>query len=72
MLAGVVLKPLKLLPDDRGFRMGLLRNDEQMFEAFGQVYMTACMRGVAKAWHYHRRQTDHFTCVGGDGLAGPL
>jgi dTDP-4-dehydrorhamnose 3,5-epimerase len=21
--------------------------------------------GVVKAWHYHKKQTDHFVCVGG-------
>jgi dTDP-4-dehydrorhamnose 3,5-epimerase len=68
MLAGVVVKPLKLIPDDRGFLMELLRADEPIFEAFGQVYITGCQRGVAKAWHYHRQQTDHFVCVGGSAL----
>ncbi len=68
MIAGVVVKPLKLLPDDRGFLMEMLRADEPAFEAFGQVYITGCKGGVAKGWHYHRLQTDHFTCVGGTAL----
>ncbi len=68
MIAGVVVKPLKLLPDERGFLMELLRSDEPVFEAFGQVYITGCRSGVAKAWHYHRQQTDHFTCVEGTAL----
>jgi dTDP-4-dehydrorhamnose 3,5-epimerase len=68
MIAGLVVKPLKLIPDDRGFLMELLRSDEPVFEAFGQVYITCCQGGVAKAWHYHRQQTDHFICVGGTAL----
>lgn len=68
MIAGVVIKPLKLIPDDRGFLMELLRADDALFEAFGQVYITGCQRGVAKAWHYHREQSDHFACVGGTAL----
>lgn len=68
MIAGVVVKPLKLLPDDRGFLMELLRADEPVFEAFGQVYITGCKVGVAKAWHYHREQSDHFMCVSGTAL----
>jgi dTDP-4-dehydrorhamnose 3,5-epimerase len=68
MIAGVVIKPLKLLPDDRGFLMELLRSDESVFEAFGQVYITGCKAGIAKGWHYHREQSDHFACVGGTAL----
>jgi dTDP-4-dehydrorhamnose 3,5-epimerase len=68
MIDGVVTKTLKPLRDDRGFLMEMLRADEALFEAFGQVYMTGCVRGVAKGWHYHRRQTDHFVCVYGTAL----
>jgi dTDP-4-dehydrorhamnose 3,5-epimerase len=68
MIAGVMIKPLKLLPDDRGFLMEMLRADEPVFEAFGQVYITGCQAGVAKGWHYHREQSDHFVCVAGTAL----
>ena len=68
MIHGVQVKPLKVLPDDRGFLMEMLRADEPLFEGFGQVYLTGCSRGVAKAWHYHRKQTDHFVCVWGTAL----
>ncbi|MFB3820398.1 MAG: dTDP-4-dehydrorhamnose 3,5-epimerase family protein [Candidatus Methylomirabilales bacterium] len=65
---GVVLKPLRPLTDERGFLMEMLRSDEPLFEGFGQVYITGCRRGVAKGWHYHREQTDHFVCVAGAAL----
>jgi dTDP-4-dehydrorhamnose 3,5-epimerase len=68
MIHGVQAKPLRVFPDDRGFLMEMLRADEPIFEQFGQAYLTACRRGVAKAWHYHRQQTDHFVCVGGTAL----
>lgn len=58
MIAGVIIKPLKLIPDDRGFLMEMLRADDPIFERFGQVYITGCKEGVAKAWHYHKEQTD--------------
>lgn len=63
MIHGVQVKPLKVLPDDRGFLMEMLREDDAIFERFGQIYITGCRRGVAKAWHYHREQTDPFVCV---------
>jgi dTDP-4-dehydrorhamnose 3,5-epimerase len=68
MIEGVGIKALKLIRDDRGFLMEMLRCDEAMFEAFGQVYLTGCLAGVAKAWHYHKEQTDHFVCVAGKAL----
>jgi dTDP-4-dehydrorhamnose 3,5-epimerase len=36
-----------------------------MFTRFGQVYLTSCYPGIVKAWHAHRRQTDHICCVSG-------
>ncbi|MFQ5585242.1 MAG: dTDP-4-dehydrorhamnose 3,5-epimerase family protein [Thermodesulfobacteriota bacterium] len=68
MIEGVRTKELKLIPDERGFLMEMLRCDDDLYEGFGQVYMTGCTRGVAKAWHYHREQTDHFVCVFGKAL----
>lgn len=66
---GVKLKPLKLIPDSRGFLMEYLRNDDGEFFndelPFGQVYVTTCYPGVIKAWHAHRHQYDRFGCVYG-------
>ncbi len=45
--------------------MEILRSDEPIFQKFGQVYMTTAYPGVAKAWHYHKLQDDHFTCISG-------
>ncbi len=63
-----MLKELKLIPDDRGFLLEILRCDEEFYEKFGQLYMTGCKRGVVKGWHYHKEQTDHFACVLGKAL----
>lgn len=68
MIQGVKIKELKVLPDERGFLMEILRSDDEIFEKFGQVYLTGVKRGVAKAWHYHKLQTDHFCCVFGQAL----
>ena len=68
MIDGVKIKKLKTIPDDRGFLMEILRNDDEIFEQFGQVYMTGVKRGVAKGWHYHYKQADHMVCVSGKVL----
>ncbi|MBI4596872.1 MAG: dTDP-4-dehydrorhamnose 3,5-epimerase family protein [Candidatus Omnitrophica bacterium] len=77
LIKGVRVKPLKVIPDERGCLFEMLRRDEPLFQKFGQVYCTAVYRGVVKGWHYHKRQVDNFVCVAGmiklvlyDGRAG--
>jgi dTDP-4-dehydrorhamnose 3,5-epimerase len=65
MIEGVIVKQLRVIPDERGRLMEMLRVDDPFFEQFGQVYMTTAYPGVVKAWHYHERQNDHFVCVSG-------
>ena len=65
MIDGVKVKNLKIIPDDRGRLMEILRSDDHLLSKFGQVYFTTAFPGVVKAWHYHKLQDDHFTCVQG-------
>jgi dTDP-4-dehydrorhamnose 3,5-epimerase len=45
--------------------MEMLRADDEIFRKFGQVYLTTAFPGVVKAWHFHKKQWDHFVCVRG-------
>ena len=65
MIEGVKFKILRVIPDNRGSLMEILRCDDECFEKFGQVYMTTAKPGIVKAWHWHKLQTDSFTCVFG-------
>ncbi|HEU4436713.1 MAG TPA: dTDP-4-dehydrorhamnose 3,5-epimerase family protein [candidate division Zixibacteria bacterium] len=65
MIAGVRLKDLKVIPDERGRLMEILRSDEEVFIKFGQLYMTCVYPGVVKGWHYHAKQIDNFAVVKG-------
>lgn len=65
MIEGVKIKKLKVIPDERGRLMEILRADDEVFTKFGQVYMTTAYPGVVKAWHYHKKQTDNMTVVKG-------
>jgi len=65
MIDGVRMKALKVVPDERGRVMEILRRDEDLFEKFGQVYMTTIYPGVVKAWHKHEKQADNIVCVAG-------
>lgn len=63
---GVKTKTLRLIPDERGWLMEIMRNDDpDLFEKFGQVYVSATYPGVVKAWHYHKLQVDNFACIAG-------
>jgi dTDP-4-dehydrorhamnose 3,5-epimerase len=62
---GVQTKPLRVVPDERGRLMEILRRDDDLFKQFGQAYMTTVYPGVVKAWHYHRKQFDSFAVVRG-------
>ena len=65
MIDGVATKKLRVIPDERGRLMEILRSDDELFSRFGQVYMTTAYPGVVKGWHYHKKQTDHFAVVKG-------
>jgi dTDP-4-dehydrorhamnose 3,5-epimerase len=65
MIDGVKVKDLKVIPDERGYLQEILRNDEDLFKNFGQVYMTTTYPGVVKGWHYHDEQCDNVVCLKG-------
>ncbi len=66
LIDGVKLKHLKLIPDEGGWLMEILRRDDrELFTTFGQVYASATYPGVVKAWHCHKVEVDNFVCVAG-------
>ena len=65
MIYGVIVKKLKVIADERGRLMEILRSDDNFFEKFGQVYMTTAYPGVVKGWHYHKKQYDNMAVVKG-------
>jgi len=65
MIEGVKIKKLKVIPDERGRLMEILRSDDDLFVQFGQAYMTTTYPSVVKAWHMHKKQTDNVVCIQG-------
>jgi dTDP-4-dehydrorhamnose 3,5-epimerase len=65
MIQGVVTFKLRLIPDERGRLMEIIRKDQEHYLPIAQVYMTTNYPGVVKAWHFHKKQTDQMTCVKG-------
>ena len=65
MIEGVNIKKLKVIPDERGRLMEIVRADDEGFRKFGQVYLTTADPGVVKGWHYHKKQYDYMTVISG-------
>ena len=65
MINGVKINKLRVIPDERGRLMEMLRSDDDLFIKFGQIYATTAYPGAVKAWHYHKKQVDSFVCIKG-------
>jgi dTDP-4-dehydrorhamnose 3,5-epimerase len=65
LIDGVVVTPLKLLPNEKGRLMEVQRRDDPHFPGFGQVYVTQSFPNVVKAWYRHRVQVDQIAAITG-------
>ena len=65
MIEGVLIHPLKQIPDERGKIMHMLREDDPHFERFGEIYFSNVYPGVVKAWHYHTEMTLNYAVIYG-------
>lgn len=61
MIDGVLIVPLKQIPDDRGKIMHMLRSDDKHFEKFGEIYFSVVYPGIVKGWHVHKEMTLNYT-----------
>lgn len=64
-IEGVVITPLRKIPDERGMVMHMLRCDDPHFETFGEIYFSVVNPGVIKGWHKHREMTLNYAVVTG-------
>lgn len=64
-IEGVIITPKRKIFDDRGGVYHMLRNDEPVFSAFGEIYFSEIYAGVVKAWHLHRSMTLNYLLVRG-------
>lgn len=64
-IAGVHVKALRQIADERGKIMHMLRSDDELFEQFGEVYFSSAYPGVIKGWHLHTTQTQNYAVVVG-------
>lgn len=57
MIAGVLLRPLRQIRDDRGAVFHWWRADDPAFAGFGEAYFSVVNPGAVKAWKRHNRMT---------------
>jgi len=65
MIDGVIVTPLRRIPDERGCIMHMLRADAPHFKRFGEIYFSMVNPGAIKAWHIHKEMTLNYAVVVG-------
>ncbi|WP_094228677.1 dTDP-4-dehydrorhamnose 3,5-epimerase family protein [Methanolobus psychrotolerans] len=65
MIEGVQIIPLAIIPDERGMILKMLRNDDSVFQEFGEIYFSLIYPGVVKGWHIHKKMTLNYAVVSG-------
>ena len=65
MIDGVIVKPLRRIPDERGYIMHMLRSNDSEFEKFGEIYFSTIYPDAIKAWHLHKEMTLNYAVVVG-------
>ena len=61
---GVIIRPLRRIPDERGTIMHGVRNDN-MLSPFGEVYFKKLYGGVINGWHVHETLELNYICLTG-------
>jgi dTDP-4-dehydrorhamnose 3,5-epimerase len=62
---GVLVIPLRRIPDERGTIFHMLRRTDPHFLEFGEIYFTSVYRDVIKGWHRHTDMTLNYACIWG-------
>jgi dTDP-4-dehydrorhamnose 3,5-epimerase len=65
MIKGVKIIKKKQIIDERGKIMHFMRNDDQNFTKFGEVYFSYTYPNTVKAWHLHKKMTVNYVCIYG-------
>lgn len=53
MIEGVIVKPLRKIPDERGTILKMQQSTDEEFKGFGEIYFSTIYPGVVKGWHMH-------------------
>lgn len=65
MIDGVLIHPLRKIPDERGTVMHMLKSTDPHFEKFGEIYFSTIYPGVIKGWHAHKTMVINYAVPAG-------
>ena len=65
MIEGLLVVPLRRIPDERGTVFHMLRSSDPHFRGFGEIYFSSVYRDAIKGWHRHADMTLNYPCVFG-------
>ncbi len=65
MIHGVKITQKKVITDDRGKILHMLRADDSNFKKFGEIYFSYVNPKKIKAWHIHKKMTLNYVAASG-------
>ncbi len=66
MIHDIKITPLKIISDERGKVMHMLRADSKVFKEFGEIYFSTINNKAIKGWHLHKESCLNYACVKGE------
>jgi dTDP-4-dehydrorhamnose 3,5-epimerase len=60
-----MIKKLHKIPDERGAIYHMLRNDDEGFSRFGEIYFSLVYPNIVKGWHLHKKMTLNYAVIHG-------
>ena len=64
-IAGVIIQKLKVIPDERGSVLHMLRSDSSLYKNFGEIYFSEINPKTIKAWKLHKNLTQNIAVIMG-------
>ncbi len=66
VIEGVKINKLRQIVDNRGKVMHMLRNDDKVFQKFGEIYFSTIYFKSIKGWHLHKESFLNYACIKGE------
>ena len=61
----VIISDLKIIKDERGKVMHMMRKDSKVFKNFGEIYFSKIYKDKIKGWHLHKESSLNYVCIKG-------
>lgn len=66
MIEGVQITSRRIIADDRGKIMHIMKSSDYQFNTFGEVYCSTVYPGIVKGWHMHKEMTLNYVVLKGN------